>query len=269
MTRYNQNAAVNVSTSFVQDQRHVDKSDRFQPIQPSQIATVLDGHGFDLISLKTGNARKPDRADFQNTIAIYQSRGETLTAKGDLAMRIVFKVPHLYGALVGMLGLYRMVCQNGLIVGVQNFETIKVKHLGDPVSELNSLIPRLVAQRQSLIDTIAAMQSRTVSAIELSQFATNVAQIRLGQTENVSRIMATDLLKVRRVEDNAADLFTVLNVVQENAIRFGLRYQTTTVNDRNETVVRNGTARRVLESSVKSIDLNASIWDEATKLLTA
>lgn len=268
MNRYNQNAAPSISTSFVQDQRHTTKSERFQPIQPSQIATVLDGHGFDLVSLKTGKAKNPDRNDFQNTVAVYQSRDTSLNI-GGTDFRLVFKVPHLYGALVGMLGLYRLVCKNGLVVGVRNFETVKVKHLGDPVSELNNLIPRLVAQRQSLNDMILAMQSRQVSPIELAQLATSVAEIRLSQTENVSKIYAQDLLKVRRSEDQGSDLFSVLNVIQENAIRFGIRYQTETLDSQNQTVIRNGTARRVSEQSVKAIDLNASIWDEATKLLTA
>ena len=255
-----------ISTSFVQDQVHATKSERFKAIQPSQIATVLDGHGFDLVSLKTGKAKSADRADFQNTVAVYQARSSNLDVNG-LDFRIVFKVPHLYGALVGMLGLYRLVCKNGLVVGVRNFETVKVKHMGDPVSELNSLIPRLVAQRQSLFDMVQLMQSRIVTPIELSQLATNVANIRLAQTENVSKIYAQDLLKVRRAEDAKSDLFSVLNVLQENAIRFGIRYQTETLDAQGQTVIRNGTARRISEQSVKSIDLNASIWDAATALL--
>jgi hypothetical protein len=266
--RYNQNTAPSISTSFIQDQRHADKSERFKVIQPSQIAQVLDGHGFDLIGLKTGKARNPDRADFQNTVAVYQARDNGLGIDG-LDFRIVFKVPHLYGSLVGMLGLYRLVCKNGLVVGVRDFETVKVKHLGDPVSELNTLIPQLVAQRQALSNMVRSMMARQVSAIELSQLATNVAQIRLAQTENVTKIEAQDLLRVRRADDKASDLFSVLNVIQENAIRFGIRYQTTTTDQNGIATVRNGTARRISEQSVKSIDLNASIWDEATKLLTA
>jgi hypothetical protein len=262
------NVAPVISPSFVQNQRHDTKSERFQPIQPSQIATVLDGHGFDLVSLKTGKGRNPDRVDFQNTVAVYQARDEALNI-GDAAFRLVFKVPHLYGSLVGLLGLFRLVCKNGLVAGVQNFETIKVKHLGDPVSELNSLIPKLVAQRAALNETVKMMQARDVSPVEAAQLVKNIAQIRLSQTENVIKVHAEDLLKVRRNEDNYTDLFTLLNVIQENAIRYGIRYQTETKDLDGNAIVRNGTARRISEQSVKAIDLNVSIWDEATKLLTA
>jgi hypothetical protein len=269
MQRYNTNRAPSISTSFVQDQKHLTKSERFQAIQPSQIATVLDGHGFDLISLKTGHARNADRQDFQNTVAVYQSRDTSLNV-GGTDFRLVFKVPHLYGALIGMLGLYRLVCKNGLVVGARNFETVKVKHLGDPVSELNALIPRLVAQRQNLNDLIGAMQARQVSPIELRDLALTVANIRLQDTQNIAHVHAEDLLRVRRAEDRGADLFSVLNVLQENALRFGMRYQTRTVDTvTGQAVERNMNARRVSEQSIKAIDLNASIWDAATALLTA
>lgn len=252
------------STSFLQDQPHVTKSERFIAIQPAQIEAVLNGHGFDLVHLKTGRAKHADKQDFQTTVARYRSR-ELFDINGS-SFDLIFKVPHLYGRLVGILGLFRGVCANQMNVG-QHFETIKVAHTGDPVSELNSLIPRLVAQQQSLIDTVKMMQARTVSPIELAQFATNVAQLRLAQTENVSKIYAAPLLKVRRIEDNTSDLWTVLNVVQENLIRGGVGYQTETADAQGLITIRNGTARRVSEQSVRAIDLNASIWDEATKLL--
>jgi len=45
-----------VSTSFVQDQRHTTKSQRFSAVQPSHIAAVLDNHGFNLVHLKSAGA---------------------------------------------------------------------------------------------------------------------------------------------------------------------------------------------------------------------
>lgn len=255
-----------VSTSFVQDQKHVSKSDRFVAIKPSQIAEVLDGHGFDLVHLKTGRARKLENQDHQTTVARYRSR-ENFDIEGQ-SFDLIFKVPHLTGALQAVLGLFRGICANQLNVGAQ-FQNIKVRHVGDALQNLDQLIPQLVAQRSELVDLVRQMQARNVTPKELVELARSVAVARLGGVENISRVESGDLIRPRRSDDNASDLFTVINVLQENAIRFGLRYQTVSTDQDGRTNVRNMITRRVNEQSVKAISLNGSIWDIAQNLLAA
>lgn len=260
--------------SFVQDQAHTTKSEAFVAIQPSQIATVLGDHGFDLVSLKVGRARNPDRVDHQTSIARYRSR-QPLEING-LFMDLVFKVPHLYGALQAFVGTYRQICTNGLVVG-QKFATGRVRHVGDALSQLDALIPTMVSQHDMLVDHIRLMQSRNVTPTELAQLAQRVAQIRLDGSQNVTNIQYQDILKVRRPEDQTPDLFSVLNVLQENVMRYGIRYQTETADPRGETLpklVRNMTARPVTRNrqgdteTVRSVDMNASIWDAAMDILS-
>lgn len=255
-----------VSTSFVQDQRHITKSDRFVVLQPSQIATVLADHGFDLVGLKTGRAKQVDKQDFQTTTARYRSRN-VFEVEG-LSLDIMFRVPHLYGALEARLGFFRGLCANQWNMG-KLFNVSKVRHSGDALEQINQLIPGLVAQRGQLIETIQEMRMRDVTPGELLTLADSVAKARLDGVDNVTRIETRDLMRPRRQGDVASDLFTVTNVLQENATRFGLRYSTTTTDLQGQTVVRNFTTRRINEASVKAIDLNASIWDIATGLVKA
>jgi hypothetical protein len=181
----------------------------------------------------------------------------------------MFRVPHLYGALEARLGFFRGVCANQWNMG-QLFECIKVRHTGDALSQIDTLIPKLVAQQASLIETIQLMQARQVNGTELADLARQVALARIGEIENVSRFETVDLLRPRRQDDTASDLFTVANVLQENATRFGIRYQTKTVDTVTNVVsIRDYTSRRVNEASVKAIQLNASIWDIATSLVKA
>lgn len=257
---------VSKSTSFLQDAKHDSKSERFKVIQPAHIETVLNDHGFDLVHLKTGQSKKQDRQAFQTTIARYRSR-DNFEIEG-LNMDLIFKVPHLYGRMVGVLGLFRGVCANQLNVGT-HFNVIKVGHVGDPLSQLDTLIPSLVAQRAQLIETVNLMRARDVSPSELVELAREVAQIRLNDVENIKKIEIQDLLRVRRQDDAKNDLFSVMNVIQENIIRFGLRYETTSLDENGVERSRNMVARKVKTESVKAIDLNASIWDAASKLLSA
>lgn len=251
--------------SFTQTEKHDTKTDRFKVITPAEIQAVMDRHGFDLVGLQTGRAKNPDRANFQTTTAKYRSRDgfDVLGCKFD----ITFKVPHLYGALIGMIGIFRLVCLNGLIAN-RDFAVARVPHLERPVEELDRLIPMLIDQRQKLVDQVKAMQSHQVTKQELAKLAESVGKIRLGGIQNIETVQYSDLLNPRRNEDMGSDLFTVLNVLQENAIRHGLRYSIRSVNEETgEIKTRNYNARRVNEASVKAIDLNASIWGAAAEIL--
>ena len=259
-----------VSTSFVQDKAHLTKTQKFVAIQPSQVEAALKPYGFNLVSLKTGRARLADRADHQTTIARYRSENE-LKING-LSMDLVFKIPHLYGAIEAFLGTYRQVCSNGLVVGQKFFECPRIRHVGNALNQLETLIPIIIAKHNELADSIREMQSRNVTPEALAIFVKEIAQLRLGQNEKIVSIQYNDLMRVRRDADNGQDVFSILNVVQENVMRYGLRYQTETTAQDGTKLIRNMNARPVTRNeneSVKSVDLNASIWDAATRILMA
>lgn len=256
----------NVSTSFVQDQKHLSKSDRFVVIQPSQIATVLADHGFNMVGLKTSRAKDQSRQDHQTTIARYRAAGD-FQIEG-LNLDIMFRVPHLYGALEARLGFFRGTCANQWNMG-KLFAVEKIRHTGDALNQINTLLPRLVAQQEQLVDTIRLMQARDVTGSELASMAQLVSQARVAGIENVVNVTTVDLLRPRRSDDNARDLFTVANVLQENATRYGIRYRTQNTNEQGIVTVRDYTSRRINEASVKAVELNSTIWDIAAGMLRA
>jgi Domain of unknown function (DUF932) len=267
-----------ITGSFVQDQAHLTKSAKFVAIQPSQIAEALQPSGFELVSLKSGKAKNEDRQNHQTTIARYRSNHE-LTI-GGAHMDLVFKVPHLYGSLQAFVGTYRVICSNGLVTGTKFFEAQRIRHQGDALAQLETLIPTLVSKHDQLVDTIQEMSARNVTPVQVAEFVREVAHMRLGvesslAESSIKAIQYSDLMRVWRSADAGQDAFSVLNVVQENVMRFGLRYQTQTIDDQGGMQVRNVTARPVTRNgqgdteSVRSVDLNASIWDSAAKILMA
>lgn len=257
---------ISVSTSFVQSNKHDTKSNRFQSIQPSKIAEVLLDHGFDLATLKTGIAKSLERQDYQTTVATYRSRDQ-FELKG-MHFDLKFKIPHLYGALQAYLGIFRLVCKNGLVAG-HNYQTLSVKHLGNPYEILNAEIPRLVAQRDAMVAEISAMQNTELSQSEMILLAAAIAEARLKPISNVVKFESTNLLVAGRHEDVQTDLFTVFNVIQENLLRKGLQYQFNSFDSNGVTILRNATSRRIKDTSVAAIDLNQAIWDVASNFIKA
>lgn len=258
---------MNVSTSFVQDSRHATKSARFVPVQPSQLALVLADHGFSLNHLKTGKARLPERANHQTTIARYVASDsadmQRLLGYGS-SLDLLVRAPHLTGSIELRLGFFRGTCANQWNAG-KLLAAVRVPHMGNCLEALNQAIPQLVGQRSELADAITRMSARDVTPGELAELATRVADLRMVGVENVQSRHVTDLLRPRRTADARSDLFSVANVLQENALRFGMRYETQV----GEASVRHLVTRKVVETSGSAIELTGGIWEAAAALLAA
>jgi Domain of unknown function (DUF932) len=259
--------------SFNQDQRHVSKSNKFVPVQPSFGAEILNEYGYFLKSLNVGQARKTENAAHQTTVATYQN--ETPQAVGDIFARITLKIPHIYGAIVPYWGFLRLSCLNGNAFKLSHTNVGRISHTGDALNHFESTVRQMVAGVSEVNDSIREMMAREVNPTQVAEFVREVAQLRLGTNENIKTIQYQDLLKVRRATDSGRDAFTTYQVVQENLMRYGLRYTSETRDQHGRNNVRNMVARPITRTAqgdietVRSVDLNASLYDTALKILMA
>lgn len=258
-----------ISTSFVQDKRHMSKSERFVPVQPSQIAEVLADHGLRLGHLLTSKARAPERAHHQTSIARYvadDSRDLARVVGEGSTLDLLVRAPHLTGCIELRLGFFRGTCANQWNAG-KLLEAVRIRHTGNCLETLSRAIPALVARRTELLGQIETMAARDVTGAELAELARRVADIRLGEVhEGFGReVRYSDLLTVRRPQDSRSDMFTVANVLQENALRFGVRYDLT----HPEQATRHMTTRRIVETTASAVEMTGSIWEAASAILAA
>lgn len=260
-----------VKNSFTQDERHESKSAKFVPVRPEFGAEILREHGYFLKSLNVGRARKLENANHQTTIATYQN--ETPQAVGDIFARITLKIPHIYGAIVPYWGFLRLSCLNGNALKLASTNVGRIPHTGDALSQFESTVKQMVGHVSELNDSIRSMMAREVSPTQVADFVREVAYLRLGQSDSIKNIRFEDLLKVRRGTDSGRDAFTTYQVVQENLMRYGIRYQTESVDATGRTNVRNVVARPITGrvgseiETVRSVDLNASLYDSALQIL--
>lgn len=263
--------AVPQKISFTQDAKHDSKSDKFVPIRPEWGKEILAEYGYFLKSLHTGRARKLENVAHQTTIATYQN--ETQLKVGDIFPRITLKVPHIYGAIEAFSAFLRLSCLNGNAFRLVGSDKNKIKHLGDATSQFETVVKLLASQTEAMNDSIRAMQAKNVTPSQVAEFVREVATLRIGTGENIKNVQFQDLLKVRRATDSGQDAFTTYQVVQENLMRFGIRYQTETIDNVGNTNLRQMVARPITRTrageieTVRSVDLNASLYESALKIL--
>jgi hypothetical protein len=171
-----------------------------------------------------------------------------------------------------MAGLFRLACENGLIVADSMVATLSIMHTGDVVRECIEGTRMVLEQTNLAVDAMAAWQQIDLAPREQVAFAeaARVARFADADGEVKTPVQAAQLLKARRAEDGGdgdqkRDLWRTFNVVQENVIQGGIRAVA-----RNE---RNGRTRKMRTRRIGGIDqnvvLNKALWTLASEMAKA
>jgi hypothetical protein len=257
---------VNISGSYVQDQRHESVSAKYNPIQASAVGEVMTANGLTLSSLSTGRARHEDKRDFQKTLSRY--RGPEIANDGKpIFLDVVYSSKHMgRGTDQLWLGIYRMICTNGLIAGT-NFFKFGVRHAGDTYNQLDAGIKQALAYQAKLTELIEKARS-----IELNPDSFKVledAAINALVPSHAINVRHT-LNRVRRLEDAGNSAWLVYNRIQENAMHGRIAYQVETKDENgNFLELRHMTVRPVKVNTNRDTQLNQSLFDALEGVIKA
>tara|TARA_B100000212_G_scaffold81185_1_gene58194 strand:+ start:2375 stop:3220 length:846 start_codon:yes stop_codon:yes gene_type:complete len=121
------------------------------------------------------------------------------------------------------VGIFRLVCSNGLVVADEQFSNFKIKHKGYTFGELRNVVKQAVADLPNKVQVMNDMKNRVLTQQEKNKLALDAMIIRAGiqpGTEKASKFnyddeTIEDILDPKRKEDKGDDLWRVFNVVQE------------------------------------------------------
>lgn len=125
--------------------------------------------------------------------------------------------------LICELGIFRLVCTNGLVIKSKDLGGIKIRHTGTPwqaaydiVKGLASNLPKMMAVQQQLATTI-------LDEVKIIEFAKRAARIRW---ENIAEDAdVVEFIEAKRPEDEGVSLWKVFNVVQEKLLQGGVKLE--------------------------------------------
>ncbi len=124
--------ALVLPSSVAQTVAHGNTSDRYQFVSTGNLIERFQDQGLVLQSAKQGRSKKYD--GFQRHVVRMSMPGQGQV--GDTKPEILIINSHNgAGSLQFRLGLYRMVCSNGLIVGA-DIGKLSVRHFGDSVQKV-------------------------------------------------------------------------------------------------------------------------------------
>ena len=121
------------------------------------------------------------------------------------------------------VGIFRLVCSNGLVVADEQFNEFKIKHKGYTFDELRGVVNEAVADLPNKVEVLNQMKQRVLTQEEKNKLALDAMLIRAGiepgsekaKKFNYDDETIIDILDPKRDEDKGDDLWRVFNVVQE------------------------------------------------------
>ena len=237
---------------------HERTSAKYTFIPTERVLTGLMEAGFVPVEARQTHARRSSPAHARHVLRL-RRRFETVQLKGSVP-EVVFLNSHDGSSAYQLrMGLFRVVCTNGLIVSRGAFPAYCVPHRGNVVDEVVTGALKLSENFERLAAQVERMEQRHLFKDEQLRFAERALALRYPNPEE-ARMQPSQLLNCRRVEDTNDDLFTVLNRCQEALLRGGCC--------RRAVSGRLSRTRRI--TSIKEeIRLNSGLWDLATEVLAA
>jgi hypothetical protein len=237
---------------------HERTSPKYTFIPTERVLTGLMQAGFVPVEARQTHARRASPAHARHVLRL-RRRFETVQLKGSVPEVVFLNSHDGTSAYQLRMGLFRVVCTNGLIVSRGAFPAYCVPHRGNVVDEVITGALKLSENFESLAGQVERMEQRRLFKDEQSRFAERALALRYPNPDE-ARMQASQLLTCRRIEDTGDDLFTVLNRCQEALMRGGL--------SRRAASGRLSRTRRIT-SIREEIRLNAGLWDLASEMLAA
>ncbi len=237
---------------------HERMSEKYTFIPTEKVLSGLMSAGFVPVEARQACTRSASPLHARHVVRL-RRRYETVQLR-DAVPDVVFLNSHDgTSAYLLRMGIFRVVCTNGLIVSRGAFPGVCVAHRGNVVDEVIAGAIRITEHFEELAAQVERMEARQLTAEEQLRFAHDALTVRYEDAAQ-SGMQPSQLLRVRRIEDAGDDLWSVFNRCQEALLRGGLTRW-----------AANGrlSHTRRLTSIKKDVQINARLWELATQVLAA
>lgn len=238
---------------------HESRSDRFQPIPTIEVLRGLMKEGFMPVGARQSASRTEGKADYTKHLIRMRRLDDGKTYRvGDTVCEILLKNANDGTSAYELLaGLFRICCLNSLVTQTGAIDAIKVRHSGNVATKVIDGTYSVLKEAERTLVAPQDWSTYRMHREEMDILAEAAHILRFGDTDGAvtTSIKAEQLLVPRRVEDRSDDLWTVWNVVQENAIKGGLRGTS-----RDKFGRPHRTKSRAVNGIDQDIKLNKALW---------
>lgn len=232
-----------VAPSVFAVQAHVSRSDRYAYIPTGEVLKRLQREGFRTFMVCQSKSR--DLSKREHTKHMVRLRHASQIAREEANEVILINSHDGTSAYQMLAGVLRFACENGLVCGTQMTD-IRVRHNGNVLDNVLEGAFQVVDDFRLVDVQKQAMKDLWLTHGDQLAFAKAARSLKYDDPDVPPPVTEQQLLKIERTEDDAADLWTTFNRVQEHLVRGGIRG-------------RRPDGRRATTRPIQAIDQNVKI----------
>ena len=205
-----------------------DTSDKYTHIPTDRVIRDLELLGWGVVDVKEVKARQENTKGYQKHLVVLRNDDVVITdSSGDTVYPQILLTNSHDGknSFKFQAGLFRMICENGLVVADESFEDYSIRHMGYDFEALQSLITEMVSNLDLTVESMNKMKQIELNEEQQLELAKKLLDIRLEGTGNTyDDYQPKSINYSQRKEDNGADLWSIFNRQQENIIEGNFKY---------------------------------------------
>jgi hypothetical protein len=235
---------------------HAQVSDKYTFLPTYQIVEDMEKLGWLVADAKTMKSKNATQKQYgKHIVMFYHPEIFIKDEQGGIEAypQIMIQNNHRgWGRFKFEIGIFRLVCTNGLVIKSADYGTFEMRHLGYSFEELKELVEKAIDILPNVVEKINTLSSRILSDKEMREFAEKAIQARFGEEKLVDASEINQVLSSTRDADNGTNLWVVMNRVQEHLVRGGF---TAVGADKKERKVRK------ITNMLKDVELNQKLWE--------
>lgn len=243
-----------IAPSIFADQPWRDRSERYRFVPTINVVNALRDAGYFPVKAMQSRSRIPGKGEFTKHMIRFRSKLNGFEVNDTIPEIVLINSHDGTSAYKMMMGLFRLVCSNGLVVADKTIDSIHVRHVGDRdlCQEVIDVSGKIIEEAPKTIDTMNRWGAIELNRPEQLAFANAAAEVY----ETAIDVQPERWITARRFadqpkQDGSRDLWKTYNVIQENMLKGGL-------------YGRNSNGRRTSTRQIKSVDrdvkLNRALW---------
>jgi hypothetical protein len=149
------------------------------------------------------------------------------------------------------MGVFRFVCENGLVIKSKDFGGFKMKHMGYNFEDLRVHINTLVQTLPQVVERLNTFTQIQMTVEQQHEFAVKAVTARFGEEKVLPQGTIDELLTPVRFEDKGDTAWLVMNKIQEKLTQGGFGYMNAKGKPRKARGIKNFT---------QDVEFNQKLW---------
>jgi len=199
-------------------------SNKYLFIPTSRLLEDMELLGWQCIDAKEIKARK--RKGFQKHVMVFKNPELSIKGEdGDEVFPIIYASNSHDGTSCFVLhaGLFRLICENGLVISTTDFESLKIRHMGYDINELQNRIEYILERLPQTVEFMNKMVNTKLGEKQIEKFAEEAIKFRFPGVP--IKVNLKDLTTPIRIQDENPSIWNIFNIIQEKLIHGDFVYE--------------------------------------------